>query len=75
MKFEGKRVAKVAPLSANRAPPLAANQVGPLRRKWNGSMAVQINKYELTSCSSPKLICKYCKVIPFKGISQQSYVY
>jgi len=43
MKFEGKRVAKVAPLSANRVAPLAANQVGPLRRKWNGSMAVQIN--------------------------------
>jgi hypothetical protein len=43
MKFEGKRGAKVAPLSANRVVPLAANQVGPLCRKWNGSIVVQIN--------------------------------
>jgi hypothetical protein len=27
--------------------PLPANQVVPLRRKWNGSIAVQINMFQL----------------------------
>lgn len=46
MKFESKKGTKVAPLTANQVVPLGANQVAPLRRKWNGSIAVQINSMD-----------------------------